>query len=79
MTRSRKKTCISGTTLCKSEKKDKVANHKRERKAVKQAMSNGDEVLPHYRELSNPWSMGKDGRFYFGNYDADKVSKWLRK
>ena len=79
MTRSRKKTCISGTTLCKSEKKDKVANHKRERKAVKQAMSNGDEVLPHYRELSNPWSMGKDGRFYFGNYDADKVSKRLRK
>ena len=46
---------------------------------MKQAMSNGDEVLPHYRELSNPWSMGKDGRFYFGNYDADKLSKWLRK
>jgi len=42
-------------------------------------MYNGDEVLPHYRELSNPWCMGKDGRFYFGNYDTDMVSKLLRK
>jgi hypothetical protein len=67
MSRSRKKTCISGATLCVSEKKDKIANHKRERMAVKQAIINGDELMPHYREVSDPWVMGKDGRFYFGN------------
>jgi hypothetical protein len=67
MSRSRKKTCISGATLCVSEKKDKIANHKRERRAVKQAIVNGDELMPHYREVSDPWSMSKDGRIYFGN------------
>ena len=67
MSRSVRKTFITGSTKSPAEKRDKVSNHKRERRAVKQAIDRGDELMPHYREVSNPWNMSKDGRFYFGN------------
>ena len=67
MTRSVRKTFIIGSTKKQSEKKDKISNHKRERRAVRQAIDRGDVLMPHYKELSNPWNMSKDGRFYFVN------------
>jgi hypothetical protein len=79
MSRSRRKTCIAGATLCQSEKKDKADNHRRERRSVRMAVARGDELMPHYLDSSNRWSMGKDGRVYFGNWDSDSVSKMRRK
>jgi hypothetical protein len=34
---------------------------------VKQALAASDEldVLPHRRELTNPWTMAKDGKAWF--------------
>ena len=79
MSRSRRKTPISGYCVCRSEKRDKQLNHRRERQAVRQALFNEDEVMPHTREVSDPWSMGKDGKGWFGDYDADTVARILRK
>ncbi len=44
-----------------SEKIDKRIWHKRYRRHVRDAIKNEDEVMPHYREHSDPWCMLKDG------------------
>ena len=67
MSRSRQRTPISGWAACRSEKKDKQLWHRAYRRAVRVALAQGLEDLPHYREHSNPWMMGKDGKVYFGN------------
>ena len=36
------------------------------------------DVLPHRRELSNPWVMGKDGKMWLGAW-AEQAPKFLRK
>jgi hypothetical protein len=66
VSRSRKKTPIVGFTTAESEKAEKQANHRRERRRVRQVLAAEPEaeVLPHTRELSNPWLMGKDGKVY---------------
>ena len=75
MSRSMKKTPIGGCCVCRSEKKDKFFNHKRERQAVRMALHYGDEVMPHTRELSDPWNMGKDGKTWFGDYYCE--NSWM--
>lgn len=69
MTRSRKKTPITGITTAESEKAEKLAAHKRERRSVRQAIQSDpdSEILPHTREISSPWLMAKDGKQYLGN------------
>lgn len=66
MSRSRKRTPIAGISGAASEKADKQANHRRERRRVRQVLGVEPEreVLPHTRELSNPWVMSKDGKVY---------------
>ena len=68
MARSRKKVPIAGITSAASEKQEKRANHRRERRRVREvlAMDPAPDVVPHTRELSNPWSMSKDGKIYLG-------------
>lgn len=70
MARSRRKTPIYGNVVCRSEKTWKQIWHRRHRKAVKQALRTGQPV-PHYREHSDPWWMGKDGKRYFGDMLSD--------
>ena len=68
MARSRKKTPVTGITSAESEKADKLAAHRRERRKIRQQMTvdaNAD-VLPHTREVSNPWAHAKDGKVYRG-------------
>lgn len=68
MSRSRKRTPITGITTATSEKHDKVAAHSRVRHRVRtvlQATPSAD-VLPHRRELSDPWTYAKDGKVYRG-------------
>jgi len=53
-----------GITTARSEKHDKQLNHRHDRRLVKQLLRKqpAPEVLPRRRELSNIWSMAKDGK-----------------
>src|SRR5438105_2968377 len=66
--RSRKKAPVTGVTSAESEKADKQAAHRRERRQVRQRLTVDaeTEVLPHTREVSNPWTFAKDGKVYRG-------------
>ena len=74
MSRSRKKTPITGISSADSEKAEKQANHRRERRRIRQVLGVEPEceVLPHTRELSNPWIMSKDGRVYRASWKEPK-------
>ena len=65
-------------TTARSEKQDKPLANRKVRHAVKQALATScdDAVLPHRRELTNPWVMAKDGKRWF---DARRVPTELRK
>jgi len=71
MSRSRRKTPIFGITNCKSERQDKVIWHGRLRANTHTALTSlsppehDGKVMPAVREISNPWSMGKDGRHWW--------------
>ncbi|SKA06368.1 hypothetical protein [Novilysobacter spongiicola] len=66
MTRSKRKTPIAGAAAAGSEKDDKQASHRKLRRAVRQLIPSGkDDTLPVEQELTNPWSMAKDGKLYF--------------
>ena len=67
MSRSRRKTPITGTCVCRSERHDKLMWHSRFRARVREAIIRDDEVMPHVREVSDVWSFGKDGKTYWGN------------
>ena len=79
MSRSYKKTPIIGTTKSESEKSDKKIWHRKFRHKTKniiQSLHNddgiiGDVVMPIENDVSNTWSMSKDGKKYLGN--------WLKK
>lgn len=77
MSRSRRKTPITGVTLAESEKKDKVASHRSYRKTVAQLVTPTLETpLPTERQLTNPWSMAKEGK---ARYDPSLPKKRMRK
>ncbi|MEM8600972.1 MAG: hypothetical protein AAGF99_13725 [Bacteroidota bacterium] len=78
MSRSRKKTPISGTTTATSEKHDKRLANRRLRRRVRQRLAAGHDgtALPLLREVSNVWTMDKDGKLYF---DPDTHPKLMRK
>lgn len=65
MSRSHRKTPVRGITSAESEKSDKAASHRKIRRAVRVAVEQGAPVLPQERELTNPWSMAKDGKTVF--------------
>lgn len=66
MSRSRMKTPISGMTYARSEKADKALSHRKIRRAVAvEAWNTEDSLMPIERQLTNPWSMAKDGKFWF--------------
>lgn len=73
MSRSRKKNPITGTCVCRSERRDKQAWHRRFRRIVDAALHREDEVMPHIRDVSDPWSFGKDGKSY---WDAETVTRY---
>jgi hypothetical protein len=67
MARSKRHTPIFGMTTHESEKTDKRRANRRLRRRVREVVSAAiaPEVLPALREVSNPWSMAKDGRSYW--------------
>ena len=79
MSRSRKKTPVCGRGFDGSEKNCKRIWHRRMRAAILVRLHNfdSDEVtLPHQREVSNVWAMGKDGKQRF---DPREHPEWMRK
>lgn len=72
MARSQKKVPITGITTAESEKDDKVAAHRRERRCVRARLrvDPEPELLPQRRDVSNVWAYAKDGKVY--------AKAWLR-
>lgn len=66
MTRSRKKAPVTAISTSTSEKADKVAAHRKERRKVHVTLkATGDQdALPARREVSNVWAYAKDGKRY---------------
>lgn len=67
MSHSRRRTPMAGITTAESERRDKQAASRRIRRAVKLAVGFEPcaDILPHERELSDPWDMAKDGKQRF--------------
>ena len=77
MARSRRSTPCCGITTSESEKSEKQNNNRRLRRKVKTVIESNDlECIPEIREVSNEWSMSKDGRKRF---DPEKFPELLRK
>jgi hypothetical protein len=82
MSRSTKKTPITGWTSANSEAADKKIWHKRMRSKIKHMItaahndidSLSDTVFPIENEIINPVTMDKDGKQY-----VSKLSKWFNK
>jgi hypothetical protein len=69
MSRSRRNTPIRGV-CADTEKKDKRLANRRLRAALRQMPADDDALEPLKREVSNVWTMDKDGKMYLGK-DAD--------
>jgi len=71
MSRSRRKTTITGHTSCRSEKQDKKLWHQRWRARERSTLASSslDGLNAHLplleNQVSNVWTMGKDGRSYW--------------
>lgn len=76
MSLSHHHTPITGNCVCRSEKSYKILYHRRYRRAVRMALRIGADPLPHFRELSNVWLFGKDGKRYIGNLRSDGYEIW---
>ena len=78
MSRSKRKHPIAGMSASASDKREKQDANRKERKRVHAALTQQTtaDVLPHKREVSDVWSMSKDGKWRF---DASKHPKLLRK
>ena len=74
MSRSRKKTPVCGMTTAKSEKDDKKRWHRKARRLRKQS----DEVILD-KEVSDVWSMAKDGKQYLSKKTLDRHPDLVRK
>jgi hypothetical protein len=76
MSRSRRKTPITGITTANSEKWWKRKSNRRWRRAVKMALRKGKEILPKRKETGDSSWGPKDGKVYLG---TDVDDKWMRK
>ena len=70
MARSRRHTPIASITTTASEKQDKRRANRIHRSAARSIVKRDTDpdatVLPILREVSDEWSMAKDGRSWFG-------------
>ena len=76
MSRSYRHTPIFGMSTATSEKWHKRRARHVWRQVVHVALGQGREVLPELRELSNVWTMPKDGRQYL---DPRRWPEYMRK
>jgi hypothetical protein len=77
MARSKRKTPVIAITTATSEKDNKLASHRKIRRAVRKIIPvTTDSIMPFEKELTNTYSMSKDGKLRF---DPKKLPKLLRK
>ena len=80
MSCSRRKNPIIGISMCHSERQDKKIWHKRWRARERTALtSTPPEDLENYltlsqKQVSNVWSMGKDGKQYWAISSQQRVA-----
>lgn len=83
MSRSIKNKYFLAHACCQSEKKDKKRWHKIFRKKEKQKINSSnleEHVTTYHKEVSNPWTMGKDGKHYYSqNYLLASIKKIARR
>lgn len=83
MSRSRRKTPVFGTATKATERRDKQLWHRRwrarERTAWARTLREGqaDHVPVDYREVSDVWTMDKDGHFYWSRARRWKAAQQL--
>jgi hypothetical protein len=78
VSRSRRKTPISGITTATSDHGWKKMAARKLRHRVKQELNatlDGDRFAGKRWDLVNPWSSEKDGKHWLGDWDP----KWMRK
>lgn len=77
MARSRKKTPIRGLTSADSEKEDKRRANRKLRRSVRETLSQDSslERAAEMREVSNVWSMGKEGKYYLNKAEQKDLRK----
>ena len=78
MSRSRRKSPVTGITTSESEKDDKRIYNRRYRRASKQLFENDPvrDPMPKLREFSDPWLMDKDGK---ARFDPSEYPELMRK
>lgn len=75
MSRSYRRTPITGITCAESDKHDKTLAHRRTRRAAAVAVREGREP-PHPYETEEPWTYAKDGkRWWTGNGHKELLRK----
>lgn len=81
MSRSRRKNPIVSITMCRSERQDKKNWHKRWRALERTALTSThpDDLENHLtlsvKQVSDIWSMGKDGKQYWAISSQQKVAE----
>lgn len=75
MSRSRRKTPITGITCAESEKDDKRRCARGVRRNNKIKVRKGEDILIEPKEFMNPWSMAKDGKSYRKVKDYPKLMR----
>lgn len=79
MSRSYKKTPISGFTTAKSEKEDKRFANRLFRRASRNLIKANREPFYKLIEVCNIWDFAKDGRVYYDKEAVKRYPKVLRK
>jgi hypothetical protein len=67
MSRSRRKTPITGMTTARSNKAFKVIEHRRERALTRSAMAVGREDTLHPKMTGDEWASPRDGKQWLGD------------
>lgn len=75
MTRSYRKTPIAAVTSAPSDKGFKAAEHRRERRKIRE-LDLTEEEVPHQKTFGDPWRGDKDGKLVF---DPREDPKRMRK
>jgi hypothetical protein len=80
MSRSVKHTPMFSYIRVRSEATDKKIWHGRLRAHERTVLASGGEDMPHVKEVSNPWTMAKDGKGRWATgEDNPSRSKSMRK
>ena len=74
MSRSHRHTPIFGNTCKDSDRAYKAAEHRRERRAVREAIAGADDV-PSPKAYGSPNKSAKDGKHYWGRAGAKDMRK----